>query len=153
MDLSDPILSRFDLICVLRDIVSQGGTQRGGARRASRERALRKTALWRSAERFSSVLALQPDADDDFSLGDYVLTNHQLHHPGLGNLEQPQKRARELEARLQAGEPHEPINQETLQKYILYARCASVERGWPSEGRKGQTNQTHLQTVPKFAAE
>ncbi|KAL8430263.1 hypothetical protein Efla_004107 [Eimeria flavescens] len=85
VDLSDPILSRFDLICVLRDI---------------------------------------PDADEDFSVADYVLANHQLHHPNILSLHaEPQKRVAELESRLHATEAHEPINQQLLQKYILYARA------------------------------
>ncbi|KAL8448429.1 hypothetical protein Emed_003763 [Eimeria media] len=84
VDLSDPILSRFDLICVLRDV---------------------------------------PDADEDFSVADYVLGNHQLHHPNILSLHaEPQKRIAELESRLHATEAHEPINQQLLQKYILYAR-------------------------------
>ncbi|KAL8455434.1 hypothetical protein Emag_000741 [Eimeria magna] len=85
VDLSDPILSRFDLISVLRDI---------------------------------------PDADEDFSVADYVLGNHQLHHPNILSLHaEPQKRIAELESRLHAAEAHEPINQQLLQKYILYARA------------------------------
>ncbi|XP_026190494.1 DNA replication licensing factor mcm2 [Cyclospora cayetanensis] len=85
VDLSDPILSRFDLICVLRDI---------------------------------------PDADEDFSLADYVLSSHQLNHPNIMQLQQqPQRRIAQLEAALKASEAHEPINQELLQKYILYARA------------------------------
>ncbi|KAL8273445.1 hypothetical protein Esti_002632 [Eimeria stiedai] len=85
VDLSDPILSRFDLICVLRDV---------------------------------------PDADEDFSVADYVLGNHQLHHPNILSLHaEPQKRIAELESRLHATEAHEPINQQLLQKYILYARA------------------------------
>ncbi|KAL8427523.1 hypothetical protein ACSSS7_007677 [Eimeria intestinalis] len=65
-----------------------------------------------------------PDADEDFSVADYVLGNHQLHHPNILSLHaEPQKRIAELESRLHATEAHEPINQQLLQKYILYARA------------------------------
>ncbi|PFH37061.1 putative DNA replication licensing factor [Besnoitia besnoiti] len=84
VDLSDPILSRFDLVAVLRDT---------------------------------------PDADEDHYLAEYVLTHHQLAHPNISHLENYQQRMEELEHIMLGNQAYEPIPQDLLQKYILYARA------------------------------
>ncbi|EPT26496.1 DNA replication licensing factor, putative [Toxoplasma gondii ME49] len=84
VDLSDPILSRFDIIAVLRDV---------------------------------------PDADEDHYLAEYVLTHHQLAHPNISHLENYQQRMEELEHIMLGNQAYEPIPQDLLQKYILYARA------------------------------
>lgn len=83
VDLSDPILSRFDLITVLRDI---------------------------------------PNVDEDFYLAEYVVTNHQLSHSKLENSANYQKRIEDLKSVIVSSSAYEPIPQELLQKYIMYAR-------------------------------
>lgn len=83
VDLSDPILSRFDLITVLRDV---------------------------------------PNVDEDFYLAEYVVTNHQLSHPKLENSANYQKRIEDLKNVIVSSSAYEPIPQELLQKYIMYAR-------------------------------
>ncbi|CXI53924.1 DNA replication licensing factor MCM2, putative [Plasmodium berghei] len=83
VDLSDPILSRFDLITVLRDI---------------------------------------PNVDEDFYLAEYVVTNHQLSHPKIENTQNYQKRIENLKNVIVSSSAYEPIPQDLLQKYIIYAR-------------------------------
>lgn len=65
---------------------------------------------------------MQPDADEDFYLSEYVLTNHQLSHPNITHLEDHQRRMEELEHIMLGNQACEPIPQDLLQKYILYAR-------------------------------
>eukprot|EP00921_Rhytidocystis_pertsovi_P024588 GHVQ01039506.1.p1 GENE.GHVQ01039506.1~~GHVQ01039506.1.p1 ORF type:complete len:428 (-),score=55.07 GHVQ01039506.1:1147-2430(-) len=83
VDLSDPILSRFDLIAVLRDI---------------------------------------PNFDNDYSLADYVVSNHIMLHPHIGDKEGAKEQMAELEKTMRGHMTYELIPQNILQKYILYAR-------------------------------
>ena len=152
VDLSDPILSRFDLICVLRDIV--GINKRPTSISLSLSLSLPVSVSLSLGLCYVSIsfclflslslrlglsllsviflslclsvsvcVSVQPDADEDLSLADYVVSSHQLHHPGILHLHrESNKRIAELEERMIQAQPHEPINQQLLQKYILYAR-------------------------------
>merc|ERR1712048_1193124 len=78
VNLSDPILSRFDLLCVLRD---------------------------------------ESDAVQDERLADHVVCSHIRSHMDASETD------KQLKPRLQqAQNPVEPISQELLQRYIIYAR-------------------------------
>merc|ERR1719446_149799 len=78
VNLSDPILSRFDLLCVLRD---------------------------------------ESDAVQDERLADHVVCSHIRSHP-FANTDDKQLKPRLQQAQQQI----EPISQELLQRYIIYAR-------------------------------
>ncbi|KAF8819402.1 putative Dna replication licensing factor [Cardiosporidium cionae] len=99
VDLSDPILSRFDLIVVMRDIVSD------------KHQTLLPIELF-----------LQPNIDQDFYLAQYVVTNHQLNHPDLYTTVDYEERIKTLEQSMHGCQAYEPIDQDLLRKYIIYAR-------------------------------
>merc|ERR1711920_339535 len=78
VNLSDPILSRFDVLCVLRD---------------------------------------EADAVQDERLADHVICSHIRSHPeAVGEEKSKQPKVQQLVSAVQ------PIDQELLQKYIVYAR-------------------------------
>merc|ERR1712014_420801 len=78
VNLSDPILSRFDLLCVLKD---------------------------------------EADAVQDERLADHVCCSHMRSHPDASEND------KQVKPRLQQASSHiEPISQELLQRYIVYAR-------------------------------
>lgn len=83
VDLSDPILSRFDLIIVMRDV---------------------------------------PNIDEDYFLSEYVVTNHQMNHPRIENVQNYQERLEFLRSTILAATACNPIDQNLLPKYIYYAR-------------------------------
>merc|ERR1719346_911750 len=78
VNLTDPILSRFDVLCVLRD---------------------------------------ESDARQDEMLADHVVSSHIRSHP------ESDSNDKSVKPKLQQRKSHiEPIDQELLQKYIVYAR-------------------------------
>jgi len=78
VNLSDPILSRFDILCVIRD---------------------------------------ESDPLQDERLADHVVSSHIRSHPAATGKEKL------IKPKIQRGKSHlEPIDQELLQKYIIYAR-------------------------------
>ncbi|XP_952188.1 DNA replication licensing factor, putative [Theileria annulata] len=83
VDFSDPILSRFDLIVVLRDI---------------------------------------PNIEEDLLLSEYVVTNHQLLHPRLDNVEDYENVLKRLQNTLLSSNIVEPISTDLFKKYVYYAR-------------------------------
>ncbi|EAN32815.2 MCM2/3/5 family protein [Theileria parva strain Muguga] len=83
VDFSDPILSRFDLIVVLRDI---------------------------------------PNIEEDLLLSEYVVTNHQLLHPRLDNVEDYENVLKRLQNTLLSSNIVEPLPTEVFKKYVYYAR-------------------------------
>jgi len=80
VNLSDPILSRFDIICVLRD---------------------------------------EPDAVKDERLADHVICSHMKAHPEATS-DDKQVKTKFQQPSVVAG--YEPIDQELLQKFLVYAR-------------------------------
>ena len=80
VDLTDPILSRFDILCVLKDV---------------------------------------PDSGRDVALGDFVVTSHMKSHPDMTD-----EGRKQIKATKGFGyrTTIEPLDQNTLQNYIQFAR-------------------------------
>ncbi|BAM40256.1 DNA replication licensing factor [Theileria orientalis strain Shintoku] len=83
VDFTDPILSRFDLIVVMRDI---------------------------------------PNIEEDLLLSEYVITNHQLLHPGLDDVEDYENVLKELKNTLLSSNIVYPVPSDLFKKYVYYAR-------------------------------
>ncbi|AFZ79443.1 DNA replication licensing factor MCM2, putative [Theileria equi strain WA] len=74
--------------------------------------------------RFDLIIVLCdiPNLEEDSLLSEYVITNHQLLHPRLDNVDNYHAVLQRLQRTIMASSVCEPINQDLFKKYVYYAR-------------------------------